>query len=113
LTNEIGSGDRQQESAPQFSKSGEGSFAGLFLPVRARSITTACEDDQVVAAECALLFLTGSKNALGLIVLLGGLPLFGFFFAVNSSLHSYLIVSYANEDGVSLDVGFTINPAIK
>jgi predicted MFS family arabinose efflux permease len=27
-------------------------------------------------------------------------------FAVNSSLHSYLIVSYAAEDGVSLDVGF-------
>lgn len=27
-------------------------------------------------------------------------------FAVNSSLHSYLIVSYAREDGVSLDVGF-------
>jgi predicted MFS family arabinose efflux permease len=27
-------------------------------------------------------------------------------FAVNSSLHSYLIVSYAKADGVSLDVGF-------
>ncbi|WP_460078906.1 organoarsenical effux MFS transporter ArsJ [Pseudomonas sp. H3_H05] len=39
-------------------------------------------------------------------VLLGGLMVFGALFAVNSSLHSYLIVSYANEDGVSLDVGF-------
>lgn len=39
-------------------------------------------------------------------VLLGGLLLFGVLFAVNSSLHSYLIVSYAKEDGVSLDVGF-------
>jgi predicted MFS family arabinose efflux permease len=39
-------------------------------------------------------------------VLLGGLLLFGALFAVNSSLHSYLIVSYAKEDGVSLDVGF-------
>lgn len=39
-------------------------------------------------------------------VLLGGLMLFGALFAVNSSLHSYLIVSYAKEDGVSLDVGF-------
>lgn len=37
---------------------------------------------------------------------LGGLMLFGALFAVNSSLHSYLIVSYAKEDGVSLDVGF-------
>ena len=39
-------------------------------------------------------------------VLLGGLMLFGALFAVNSSLHSYLILSYAKEDGVSLDVGF-------
>jgi predicted MFS family arabinose efflux permease len=38
--------------------------------------------------------------------LLGGLLIFGALFAVNSSLHSYLIVSYASEDGVSLDVGF-------
>lgn len=39
-------------------------------------------------------------------VLVGGLLVFGVVFAVNSSLHSYLIVSYAKEDGVSLDVGF-------
>ncbi|OCX95302.1 MAG: MFS transporter permease [Pseudomonas sp. CO183] len=39
-------------------------------------------------------------------VLIGGLLLFGGLFAVKSSLHSYLIVSYAKEDGVSLDVGF-------
>jgi predicted MFS family arabinose efflux permease len=38
--------------------------------------------------------------------LLGGLLVFGALFAVNSSLHSFLIVSYAKEDGVSLDVGF-------
>ncbi|MCB1849172.1 MAG: MFS transporter, partial [Halieaceae bacterium] len=35
-----------------------------------------------------------------------GLMVFGMLFAVNSALHSYLIVSYAQEDGVSLDVGF-------
>lgn len=35
-----------------------------------------------------------------------GLLIFGAIFAVNSSLHSYLIVSYAKGDGVSLDVGF-------
>jgi predicted MFS family arabinose efflux permease len=27
-------------------------------------------------------------------------------FAVNSSLHSYLIIRFADKDGVSLDVGF-------
>jgi predicted MFS family arabinose efflux permease len=37
---------------------------------------------------------------------LGGLILFGIVFAINSSLHSYLIVSYASEEGVSLDIGF-------
>ncbi|MEC7815938.1 MAG: organoarsenical effux MFS transporter ArsJ [Pseudomonadota bacterium] len=39
-------------------------------------------------------------------VVVGGLLLFGVLFAINSSLHSYLIVSYARGDGVSLDVGF-------
>ena len=35
-----------------------------------------------------------------------GLLIFGAVFAVTSSLHSYLVVSYARGDGVSLDVGF-------
>ena len=38
--------------------------------------------------------------------LIGGLLIFGAAFAINSSLHSYLIVNFASEDGVSLDVGF-------
>lgn len=61
----------------------------------------------------ALLALLPAMIALGLlyelnpaVVLIGGLLLFGAVFAVNSSLHSYLIVSYAGSDGVSLDVGF-------
>jgi predicted MFS family arabinose efflux permease len=40
------------------------------------------------------------------VVIVCGLLIFGAVFAVNSSLHSYLIVSYAKDDGVSLDVGF-------
>ncbi|MBU2897547.1 organoarsenical effux MFS transporter ArsJ [Vibrio hepatarius] len=40
------------------------------------------------------------------LVIVVGLLIFGAVFAVNSSLHSYLIVSYAKDDGVSLDVGF-------
>lgn len=40
------------------------------------------------------------------IALLGGLLLFGVIFAINSSLHSFLIVHMASDDGVSLDVGF-------
>jgi MFS family permease len=38
--------------------------------------------------------------------LIVGLLIFGAVFAVNSSLHSYLIVSFADKDAVSLDVGF-------
>ena len=39
-------------------------------------------------------------------VLIVGLFIFGALFAINSSVHSYLIVAYAKEDGVSLDIGF-------
>jgi len=38
--------------------------------------------------------------------LLGGLLLFGVVFAVNSALHSYLIVAYSDADKVALNVGF-------
>ncbi len=38
--------------------------------------------------------------------IIAGLLAFGAVFAINSSLHSYLIVSYAREDGASMDVGF-------
>lgn len=39
-------------------------------------------------------------------VLVAGLAAFGVLFALNSSLHSWLIVAYADREGVSLDVGF-------
>jgi predicted MFS family arabinose efflux permease len=39
-------------------------------------------------------------------VLIAGLLVFGALFAVNSAIHSYLIVRFAAHDGVSLDVGF-------
>lgn len=36
----------------------------------------------------------------------GGLIVFGVVFAMNSSLHSYLILAYADDDDVAIDVGF-------
>ncbi|MBE7637749.1 organoarsenical effux MFS transporter ArsJ [Sneathiella sp. P13V-1] len=39
-------------------------------------------------------------------ILVGGLLLFGAVFAVNSSVHSYLIVAYSDHDKVTLNVGF-------
>lgn len=39
-------------------------------------------------------------------VLVLGLLIFGFVFAVNSTLHSYLILAFAGKDRVTMDVGF-------
>jgi len=52
-----------------------------------------------------VLVLVGLEAPVELAVV-GGLLLFGAVFAINSALHSYLIVHYAEADGVSLDVGF-------
>lgn len=40
------------------------------------------------------------------IILVVGLAIFAALFAVNSAVHSYLIVSYSNKDKVSMDLGF-------
>lgn len=53
----------------------------------------------------AIAFAITTNLPVTLVIVLG-LCAFGVLFAINSSLHSYLIVSYAKEDGASLDVGF-------
>jgi predicted MFS family arabinose efflux permease len=40
------------------------------------------------------------------ITMLGGLMAFGFVFALNSSVHSYLVLAYSEADRVSVSVGF-------
>ncbi|UKA07432.1 organoarsenical effux MFS transporter ArsJ [Photobacterium damselae subsp. damselae] len=60
----------------------------------------------LLATVTALIALLVAFNLSPQITIALGLMIFGAIFAVNSSLHSYLIVSYAKEDGVSLDVGF-------
>jgi predicted MFS family arabinose efflux permease len=40
------------------------------------------------------------------VVLVSGLILFGIVFAINSALHSYLILAYSDNDKVSMNVGF-------
>ena len=57
----------------------------------------------IVPTVMALLLMQGASPQ---VVLIAGLAVFGVLFAIDSSLHSFLIVSYAKEDGVSLDVGF-------
>ncbi|MET0356093.1 MAG: organoarsenical effux MFS transporter ArsJ [Cellvibrio sp.] len=57
----------------------------------------------IVTSIIAFLLAIGSSESPVLII---GLFVFGAVFAINSSLHSYLIISYAKEDGASMDVGF-------
>lgn len=70
-------------------------------------------DGKMALAWAGLLSVVTGSVAVGVqlgwqpeLVIVGGLLIFGGVFAVNSSLHSYLIVSYAKSDGVSMDVGF-------
>ena len=70
-------------------------------------------DGRTAFTWAALLAVVPALMAIGLVrgqdpqtVVIAGLAVFGALFAINSSVHSYLIVSHANEDGVSLDVGF-------
>lgn len=70
-------------------------------------------DGRTATGWVGLLAIITAAIALGIqlgwhpeITIIVGLFIFGAVFAVNSSLHSYLIVSYAKDDGVSLDVGF-------
>ncbi|MGI9616231.1 MAG: organoarsenical effux MFS transporter ArsJ [Acidimicrobiales bacterium] len=70
---------------------------------------------EVLAARHWAMALTAVTATIAILVTLdvavttaivGGLVVFGIIFAVNSSLHSYLILAYSHDDGVSLDVGF-------
>jgi len=54
----------------------------------------------------ALVFAAGQPQDWLTIALVAGLLLFGFVFAVNSALHSYLILAFARTQNVTLDVGF-------
>ncbi|MGB0959852.1 MAG: organoarsenical effux MFS transporter ArsJ [Halocynthiibacter sp.] len=57
----------------------------------------------LMLALCVVVFPV--SNMLTILVVIG-LLLFGFVFAVNSSLHSYLILSYSTSERVTMDVGF-------
>lgn len=84
-------------------------FAPMITGKKAGKVPGASAAVGWAIALCAiplLISLGMQYSSASLWVLIGGLMLFGAVFAVNSSLHSYLIVSLAGRDGVSLDVGF-------
>ena len=72
-------------------------------------------DSEIAAARTWALVLTVVSATVAVLVafdvattvtIVGGLIVFGVVFALNSSLHSYLILAYSQGDDVSLDVGF-------
>jgi len=59
-----------------------------------------------LAGVTALIPIGLQFNAPPAAAMLGGLTLFGIVFALNSSVHSYLVLAYSEVDRVSLSVGF-------
>jgi hypothetical protein len=59
-----------------------------------------------LAAVTALIPLGLASGTAPAVTMLGGLVLFGVVFALNSSVHSYLVLAYSEADRVSLSVGF-------
>ena len=57
----------------------------------------------LIPASIALCLFLGINPTLSLVI---GLLVYGAVFAINSSIHSYLIIAYAESDSVSTDVGF-------
>jgi predicted MFS family arabinose efflux permease len=71
--------------------------------------------DEVHAAQRWALALAAVAAAIALLVtvdvavtavIVGGLVVFGVVFAMNSSLHSFLVLAFSDDDEVALDVGF-------
>jgi predicted MFS family arabinose efflux permease len=60
----------------------------------------------IVATAIAIAVSADFSQTATTAAIIGGLVIFGFVFALNSSLHSYLILAYSDDDQVSTDVGF-------
>lgn len=60
----------------------------------------------VPALLAALVWITPAPSAALTLTIVGGLLVFGAIFAVNSALHSYLILSFTEAKRVTMDVGF-------
>jgi hypothetical protein len=91
-----------QASAPKLMRAAE--RPGAEITRAARSWAAALIP--VPALLAALLALAGSPAPWLTACLVAGLLIFGAIFAVNSALHSYLILAFTSEERVTMDVGF-------
>lgn len=88
-----------QAAAPRFSGRRSGGASGATAAARWWGLGLA-------ALPALIVWGLGQPGFPGTAVLIGGLFVFGAVFAVNSSLHSYLIVAFSDHDKVALNVGF-------
>jgi len=78
----------------------------LFLTNDAPSGGTASYAAFTLAGLTALIAIGVQAELSPWLVVVGGLALFGLIFAINSAVHSYLILAYSTDDQVAMDVGF-------
>ncbi|WP_170418138.1 organoarsenical effux MFS transporter ArsJ [Ruegeria arenilitoris] len=91
-----------QAAAPRLLRAGARDEADLIAAARSWAWGLACVPTVLTVAA---LMSTGPAPWLTL-TLVGGLLAFGAVFAVNSSLHSYLILAFTQAERVTMDVGF-------
>jgi predicted MFS family arabinose efflux permease len=86
-----------QSSAPKILKTADGSQGDK---------NKAFKLALTLCASMALIILASASFGYTSAILVGGLMLFGFFFALNSSFHSYLILSFSSSNKAAMSVGF-------
>ncbi|MCH2093763.1 MAG: organoarsenical effux MFS transporter ArsJ [Rhodobacteraceae bacterium] len=91
-----------QAAAPKVLGAAHRSQAELVIQARRWALALAC----VPAALAISVWWAGGPSGWLTALVVAGLLIFGALFAVNSSLHSYLILAFSSEDRVSMDVGF-------
>lgn len=91
-----------QASAPKILRASDRSEPQLIRAARDWAVTLFC----VPAALTVAVALSSGPATWLTITLVIGLLIFGVIFAVNSSLHSYLILSFSQAERVTMDVGF-------
>ena len=82
------------------------SLSPVLLRGRTPAGRTASLTAFALAGVAAAVPLTLAAGASPEIAIVAGLALFGFVFAINSAVHSYLILDYTDGDKVALNVGF-------
>ncbi|TQV89133.1 organoarsenical effux MFS transporter ArsJ [Aliikangiella coralliicola] len=79
---------------------------GFKKPEHAPDGQTAAKAVGILLIAPVLMIIAAKLGVDMTVVIIGGLLSFAVIFAVNSAIHSYLVLAYSTKDDVSLDVGF-------